>query len=88
MGYCFSDVPGRVGGFRLHGSFDAWKGAAINTHAHGGKRRRVWRRLTMDWIPVNWALLKHPMNYVVVFLMVLLPLSVLSVAADKMRPDK
>ena len=33
----------------------------------------------MDSIPINLALMKHPMNWIIVFLMVLLPLTVLAV---------
>ena len=33
-----------------------------------------------EWVPINLALMKNPLNWLVVFFMVMLPLYVLSVA--------
>lgn len=36
----------------------------------------------MDWLPVNFNLLKHPLNWFIVFFMVILPLVALSLIHD------
>lgn len=36
----------------------------------------------MDWLPVNIDLLKHPLNWFIVFFMVLLPLVAVSLIHD------
>lgn len=39
----------------------------------------------MAFEPVNWNLLKHPLNYFTVFFMVLIPLIVLTLVGDKLK---
>lgn len=36
-----------------------------------------------DWIPLNLKLMRNPLNWLVVFFMVLLPLIALAVVAEK-----
>lgn len=35
-----------------------------------------------EWVPINWALMKHPLNWFIVFFMVVLPLVAVSAIHD------
>jgi hypothetical protein len=32
----------------------------------------------MDWLPINWAIIKHPINWAIVFLMVFIAMIALN----------
>lgn len=39
----------------------------------------------MDWFPINWNLVKNPLNFVNVFFMVLIPLIIVALISEKFR---
>lgn len=41
----------------------------------------------MEWLPINWNLAKHPLNYFTVFFMVLIPLIIVTLLAEKLAPS-
>lgn len=40
-----------------------------------------------DAVPLNWNLLKNPINYVTVFFMVLIPLIIVALVSEKLSPS-
>ena len=41
-----------------------------------------------DWVPINMALIKQPLNWVVIFFMVIIPLTALALIAPTITPDQ
>ena len=44
-------------------------------------------RFTFDWLPLNFNLLKNPLNYVNVFFMVMIPLILVALISEKLSPE-
>lgn len=41
----------------------------------------------LDWVPINTGLIKNPLNWFVVFFMVLIPLIAVALIAPKLAPS-